>query len=208
MRPVHYLLAVCAVAIVGILSTALATRNQSPAVAAAPPAPAASAMADLGDLSAMKVIVTDTEALVTSGDAAGAKTRITDFETAWDNAQSDLRARNAQQWNAVDVAADKALDAVRKDTPQADELAALGALAGQLDHPGVESTGVAVDTNGKALPCEDMLRQVRDAKAAATLDTAVTAEVAGLEAKGVERCNADDDKRADQFFADAYVLLQ
>ncbi|HQZ11983.1 MAG TPA: hypothetical protein PK286_03780 [Devosia sp.] len=206
MRPVHYLLAVCAVASVAIVGTSLAARNQSNTAVAAPPAVTASA-SDLGDLSAMKTIVTDTAALVTAGNAVGAKARITDFETAWDNAQPELRAKNGQQWDAVDGVADQALNAVRKDAPQPETLAALAGLASQLDHPGTASSGVAIDTSGKPLPCEDMLRQVREAKTAATLDAAATTEVTGLEAKGVERCNADDDKRADAFFADALKLM-
>ena len=42
-------------------------------------------------------------------------------------------------------------------------------------------------------PCEDMLKQLRTAEATATLSDADKAAVADLEAKGVERCNADDD---------------
>jgi hypothetical protein len=32
-------------------------------------------------------------------------------------------------------------------------------------------------------------------------------KVADLETKGIERCNADDDKRADGFFADALKIM-
>ncbi|MFJ7355653.1 hypothetical protein ACIQWS_15940 [Phyllobacterium sp. NPDC097923] len=56
-------------------------------------------------------------------------------------------------------------------------------------------------------PCEDMLKDVRAAKATAKLNEADKAQVDQLEAKGVERCNADDDKRADEFFAQALKLL-
>lgn len=57
------------------------------------------------------------------------------------------------------------------------------------------------------VPCEDMLKDVRAAKATAKLNEADKAQVDQLEAKGVERCNADDDKRADEFFAQALKLL-
>lgn len=56
-------------------------------------------------------------------------------------------------------------------------------------------------------PCEDMLKDVRAAKATASLNEADKAAVTQLEAKGVERCNADDDKRADEFFAQALKLM-
>lgn len=57
------------------------------------------------------------------------------------------------------------------------------------------------------VPCEDMLKDLRAAEASAKIDPAVKAQYEDLKAKGVERCNADDDKRADAFFADAMKLL-
>lgn len=57
-------------------------------------------------------------------------------------------------------------------------------------------------------PCEDMLKQLRDAEAAAiNVTDANKAAIADLEAKGIERCNADDDKRADDFFTQALNIL-
>jgi hypothetical protein len=56
-------------------------------------------------------------------------------------------------------------------------------------------------------PCEDMLKDLRTAEAAAKLGDADAAKVKALEDKGVERCNADDDKRADDFFAQAMKLM-
>jgi hypothetical protein len=204
VRPVHYLLAACALGIIAILSPVFVATPQPSTIALGNPA----AASDLGDLSAMRTIVTDTEAFVTSGDAAGAKARIKDFETAWDDAQPTLRPKNGQQWDAVDLAADKALDAVRKDAPKDQTLVSLAALANQLDHPGVMAAGVAVDTSGKPAPCEDMLRQLRAARMKSTLTPDVLTKVADLEAKGTERCNSDDDKRADAFFADAIKLTE
>ena len=172
------------------------------------PSAAASSMSELGDLSAMRGIVADTQALVASHDAAAAKAKITEFETAWDKAAGDLRGKSAPKWDAIDTAADAALDAVRNDAPTAD--AALTALLAQLDSPGtVNEAGVATtDTSGKPLPCEDMLAQYRSEQSkGAALDDATKAKVSELETKGIERCNADDDKRADDFFAQAIQLM-
>lgn len=56
-------------------------------------------------------------------------------------------------------------------------------------------------------PCEDTLKTLRAAEAAATLSAAAKAKVSELEATGIERCNADDDKRADEFFAQAMKVM-
>lgn len=56
-------------------------------------------------------------------------------------------------------------------------------------------------------PCEDTLKTLRAAEAAATLSAADKAKVSELEAKGIERCNADDDQRADEFFAQAMKVM-
>lgn len=58
------------------------------------------------------------------------------------------------------------------------------------------------------VPCEDKLAELRSAVKTASLSEAEMASVNQLEAKGVERCNADDDKRADAFFDDALKLLK
>ena len=56
-------------------------------------------------------------------------------------------------------------------------------------------------------PCETALKDLRAAEAKATLNDADKNKVSELETKGIERCNADDDKRADDFFAQAMKLL-
>ena len=56
-------------------------------------------------------------------------------------------------------------------------------------------------------PCEDTLKTLRSAEAAAKLSDADKTKVSELETKGIERCNADDDKRADDFFAQAMKVL-
>ena len=57
------------------------------------------------------------------------------------------------------------------------------------------------------VPCENMLVDVRATIKTAKLSEADMKKVADLEAKGVERCNADDDKRADGFFTDAMKVM-
>ncbi|WP_027059293.1 hypothetical protein [Mesorhizobium loti] len=56
-------------------------------------------------------------------------------------------------------------------------------------------------------PCEQTLKNLRAAEATATLSAADKAKVSELETKGIERCNADDDKRADDFFAQAMTVM-
>ncbi|WP_322417168.1 hypothetical protein [Mesorhizobium huakuii] len=56
-------------------------------------------------------------------------------------------------------------------------------------------------------PCEETLKTLRAAEATATLSVADKAKVSDLEAKGIERCNADDDTRADDFFAQAMKVM-
>jgi len=56
-------------------------------------------------------------------------------------------------------------------------------------------------------PCEDTLKALRAAEAAAKLSDADKTKVSELETKGIERCNADDDKRADDFFAQAMKVM-
>lgn len=68
--------------------------------------------------------------------------------------------------------------------------------------------GVASAARADTVPCEDMLDQLRSAEASAgSLSDADKEQLAQLEAKGIERCNADDDKRADDFFTQALALL-
>ena len=57
------------------------------------------------------------------------------------------------------------------------------------------------------IPCEKALSDLRDAIKTAKLGDAGKAKIDDLVNKGIERCNADDDKRADDFFAGAMTLL-
>lgn len=65
----------------------------------------------------------------------------------------------------------------------------------------------AVQAHAANQPCEDAIKEFRTAKASAKVSADVMKKVDELEAKAVERCNADDDKRSDQFVADAMKLL-
>jgi len=57
-------------------------------------------------------------------------------------------------------------------------------------------------------PCEDVLKEMRAAKSTAKLSADDKTKVDALEAKAVERCNADDDRRADGFLDDAMKLIK
>ncbi|WP_246617487.1 hypothetical protein [Rhizobium populisoli] len=80
---------------------------------------AAPTQSSLGDLSSFETIARDTLVLVDKGDLAAAQKRITDFETAWDAAQSDLYHRDKTAWGVVDDAADKAISSLRAKKPVA-----------------------------------------------------------------------------------------
>ena len=66
---------------------------------------------------------------------------------------------------------------------------------------------LAAARSAAPVPCEKMLDSVRTALAAAKLGDAEKAKVVELENKGIERCKADDDAHADEFFAEAMKAL-
>ena len=94
------------------------------------------ATAGLGDLSAFKTIVADVQSIAAKGDFAAAAKRVTDYESAWDQAETVLRPLNSAYWGNVDAASDAALKALREKTPSADRVnKTLAALMGVLDDP-------------------------------------------------------------------------
>ena len=100
----------------------------------------AEAAASLGDLSALTSIIADVQAKAASGNLVGAKDRITDFETAWDDAEAGMRPLNPDAWEKVDQAADSALHALRTAQPDAAKVTAtLDALQKALADPVAKS---------------------------------------------------------------------
>jgi hypothetical protein len=171
----------------------------------------------LGDTSGFAAIVTDTQKIAASGDLKAAEKRITDLETAWDDAARALRSQAPVLWGNVDASADAAFSALRAKTPDAARVdTALNDLLATLADPTLGAAeagsaqtrnGIAVtDAAGHPLPCEMMLTDLRDGITAGR-GTASAAQIADLQAKALERCNADDDRRADDFSAQALALL-
>lgn len=170
----------------------------------------------LGDLSAFEVIVADTRAIAETGDLTAAEVRITDLDVAWDTAQATLRPLDTAAWGSVDDAADAAFRALRTATPDAATvLGSLDALSATLASPiagpvvtgGVTMIGaIAVpDETGHAIPCEEMLRTLGERVAAAPPPAGT--DILDLQTRATERCNADDDTRANAFTAQALNLV-
>jgi len=177
----------------------------------------------LGDMSAFSAIISDVQTIAATGDLAAAQTRITDFETAWDVQAATLRALDGNAWGTIDDAADAALKSLRAKTPDAAAVGTtLAALLETLTRPVAATaapvaaapvaatlvSGIAVtDANGRALSCEVMLKSVADGLTTAKLSDADHAAAVDFQTKALERCNADDDKRADGFSAQALALV-
>ncbi len=171
-------------------------------------------------MTAFAAIVTDVQGRADTGDLAAAATRVTDLETAWDEAEPKLRPLDAAQWGTVDDAIDGVLQALRAGTPAPDvvtaDLAALQTVladpaaalkdAGQGQVVMVGSVAVT-DELGHAVPCEELLATLRAGLAGAKLSAADQGRAQDLQAKATERCNADDDARSDAFSAQALALV-
>lgn len=85
--------------------------------AAAPLAPGAVTHFPAANVANYRAISSDTLALVQAGDQAGAKTRIKDLETAWDDDQPKLEAIDGDTWTAIDGRIDAVLEAIRSSNP-------------------------------------------------------------------------------------------
>lgn len=183
---------------------------------AALPVLAATVVTELGDMGNFHTIVADTLGIAQGGDLAGAQKRITDFETAWDKAAAALRPLSTDKWTRIDHAADAAIEGLRAGSPDgAAVVQSLNALLATLDDPTGGTAAAASpaaaasfavsNADGSPLPCEVALQALRDA--AAARKPSDQAKFDQLMGKGLDRCNADDDKRADGLFADAFALL-
>jgi hypothetical protein len=182
------------------------------------PGNAVAATSTLGDTSALEAIAADTLTIAKSGDLVAAQQRITDFEATWDAAESIMRPMDIGAWTKVDHAADSAIEALRADPATADEVVpALDNLIAVLGNPATpNSVAVAADAkpvfsltnaDGSPVPCETALEEVRRASSTRTISADDKAKFDELQTKGIERCNADDDKRADGLFGQALDVL-
>jgi hypothetical protein len=80
-------------------------------------------------------------------------------------------------------------------------------LGAALSTVGAASANNSSAYAASAVPCKDMLKEVRSTIETAKLSDADKGKVSELEAKGVERCDADDGQRADGFFAEALNIM-
>lgn len=180
--------------------------------------PSQSAPGILGDLSAMQSVAADVQSIAKGGDLAAAKERVADLETIWDAEEPTLRPKDPEAWGRVDAAADAALSALRAGSPDAARIdTTMTALLAALDNPsqtGTDIGGVVMigdiavtDSAGHPIPCEAMLSDIRAKLAATTMAPDVATAVNDLVTKATERCNADDDRNADAFSAQALQKL-
>lgn len=94
---------------------------------------AAKSTSPLGDMWAFIVITQDTLDLLNAGKQGEATNRITDLESAWDNAAATLQRRDKQEWHAVDDKIDVVLREMRAPSPNpVTEAQALQALLKQM----------------------------------------------------------------------------
>jgi uncharacterized membrane-anchored protein len=110
-----------------------AAPGAAPASQAGRPA-TATRNAALGDLSTFRRITQDMLDRVNTGDQSGATSRATDLETAWDQAQGRLQARDDAAWTRIDGEVDEVLTQARASTPDpAAERAALTTLLPEFE---------------------------------------------------------------------------
>jgi hypothetical protein len=69
------------------------------------------------EVAKFRTIVQSTLDKVRAGDQNGAKARITDLETAWDQDESTLRPMDQTDWRVIDKQIDAALSALRSSHP-------------------------------------------------------------------------------------------
>ncbi len=92
--------------------------------------------ASLGDLAKFTTIIADVQAIAAKGDLEAAKTRIKDFEIAWDENEKGLKPMDTGHWGLIDEAADGAFTALRSGTPDPAAISeTLIALQAALENP-------------------------------------------------------------------------
>ena len=171
----------------------------------------------LGDLSSFKAIVADVQAIAATGDLAAAERRITDFETRVGRCRKPAASAGAKQLGQCRPGCRRGFHAIRAAAPSADVVGAtLTALAATLDDPGPRAgtsrtatlvAGIQVsDESGHAIPCEEMIARLRGAIDKARVGPVDRAAASDLLSKATERCNADDDRHADEFSARGLAL--
>lgn len=135
-----YFAAVAAVT-VGVLAVAHAQPHTTAAASEEGPntsvslAPGQSAIANFpaGNVANYRTIVEDTLSFVIAGDQAGARSRIADLETAWDDDQPTLQPLDDTAWTVLDGQIDTALKSLRASNPDpATEKDALNTLLDTL----------------------------------------------------------------------------
>jgi uncharacterized membrane-anchored protein len=85
------------------------------------------------EIAKFRTIAAGTLAKLDSGDQAAATTRVTDLETAWDDAQPTLEPKNEQAWHFLDSEIDQVLTSLRAPNPdKATEVKALNTLLTSL----------------------------------------------------------------------------
>ncbi|KDF01443.1 hypothetical protein Y900_021530 [Mycolicibacterium aromaticivorans JS19b1 = JCM 16368] len=136
---------ILAVATVALLAWAGSQTHERPGSEEEPDLPATSAPALPGntgpasahfpapEIARLRSIVDAAQAKVRAGDQSGARTKMTDLETAWDADESTLRPMDEAAWRNLDGQIDKALHAVRAAQPDvASEDSSLTALSNSL----------------------------------------------------------------------------
>lgn len=71
----------------------------------------------LGDLTNFMTVAKDAQAIAKGGDFAKARIRVKDLEKAWDDAEDQFKAINANGWKDADRKIDKTLDKLRDMKP-------------------------------------------------------------------------------------------
>lgn len=100
-------------------------------LALASPVPAAGF--PLGDLTPFIAITNDVIRIVETGQLAAAKARITDLESAWDQAEETMQPKSPNDWTAVDKSIDRSLAQLRSGQPEAAaSMAALKTLLAKM----------------------------------------------------------------------------